>query len=146
MSTFLIFTFWNVRVKQHSLFGILVIHLVEKYIAYSKNGYQRPWLLRIHHFENKRQNLPSLESVIFENSQSFAYVYIYLPYRQFLEITSNRVLTFTWRALWFVRIKNSLKTQKYQNHLYDILGCLFNQFLHELNDIELFLQHTRLKN
>ena len=49
-------------------------------------------------------------------------------------------------ALWFVRIKNSLKTQKYQNHLYDILGCLFNQFLHELNDIELFLQHTRLKN
>ena len=49
-------------------------------------------------------------------------------------------------TLWFVRIKNSLKTQKYQNHLYDILGCLFNQFLHELNDIELFLQHTRLKN
>ena len=49
-------------------------------------------------------------------------------------------------SLWFVRIENSLKTQKYQNHLNDILGCLFNQFLHELNDIELFLQHTRLKN
>ena len=48
--------------------------------------------------------------------------------------------------LWFVRIENSLKTQKYENHLNDILGCLFNQFLHELNDIELFLQHTRLKN
>ena len=49
-------------------------------------------------------------------------------------------------ALWFVRIKNSLKTQKYENHLNDILGCLFNQFLHELNDIELFLQYSRLKN
>ena len=49
-------------------------------------------------------------------------------------------------ALWFVRIENSLKTQKYENHLNDILGCLFNQFLHELNDIELFLQYSRLKN
>ena len=36
-------------------------------------------------------------------------------------------------SLWFVRIKNSLKTQKYENRLNDILGCLFNQFLHELN-------------
>ena len=50
------------------------------------------------------------------------------------------------RTLWFVRIENSLKTQKYENHLNDILGCLFNQFLHELNDIELFLQYSRLKN
>ena len=49
-------------------------------------------------------------------------------------------------TLWFVRIENSLKTQKYENHLNDILGCLFNQFLHELNDIELFLQYSRLKN
>ena len=49
-------------------------------------------------------------------------------------------------SLWFVRIENSLKTQKYENHLIDILGCLFNQFLHELNDIELFLQYSRLKN
>ena len=49
-------------------------------------------------------------------------------------------------SLWFVRIENSLKTQKYENHLNDILGCLFNQFLHELNDIELFLQYSRLKN
>ena len=64
--------------------------------------------------------------------------------------------TMTWKvgslyfflafALWFVRIENSLKTQKYENHLNDILGCLFNQFLHELNDIELFLQYSRLKN
>ena len=49
-------------------------------------------------------------------------------------------------ALWFVRIKNSLKTQKYENHLNDILGCLINQFLHELNDMNLFLQCNKLKN
>ena len=56
------------------------------------------------------------------------------------------VVIFFTTTLWFVRIENSLKTQKYENHLNDILGCLFNQFLHELNDIELFLQYSRLKN
>ena len=61
-----------------------------------------------------------------------------------LRMVSQKLFPTT--ALWFVRIGNSLKTQKYENHLNDILGCLFNQFLHELNDIELFLQHTRLKN
>ena len=42
--------------------------------------------------------LSNLESVIFENSQSIACIYIYLPYRLFFKITSNRVLTFTWRG------------------------------------------------
>ena len=57
-------------------------------------------------------------------------------------MTAHSDITHTYKyniasvSLWFVRIKNSLKTQKYQNHLYDILGCLFNQFLHELNGIE----------
>ena len=52
----------------------------------------------------------------------------------------------SYTTLWFVRIENSLKTQKYENHLNDILGCLFNQFLHELNDMNLFLQCNKLKN
>ena len=55
-------------------------------------------------------------------------------------------LTYQRGSLWFVRIKNSLKTQKYENHLNDILGCLINQFLHELNDMNLFLQCNKLKN
>ena len=49
-------------------------------------------------------------------------------------------------SLWAVIVKNSLKTQKYENHLNDILGCLINQFLHELNDMNLFLQCNKLKN